>query len=64
MSDLLSQDIKQCVFKFLFGQLMASKLYLYILNHLLKKALTGRIKKEGKRETQKFEHLEKEKIFR
>ena len=43
---------------------MASKLYLYILNHLLKKALTGRIKKEGKRETQKFEHLEKGKIFR
>ena len=43
-----SQDIKQCVFKFLFGQLMTSKLYLYILNHLLKKALTGRIKKEGK----------------
>ena len=51
----------KCVTKFLFRQLMTSKISRFFLDQTLRQWLTG--KKEGKTKIQKFEYLENEKSF-
>ena len=58
---LLSQDIKQNVLKFLFGQLMMLQTIRFMLDQPLKQWLKEG--EEGKTEIQKFEYLENEKSF-
>ena len=63
MSHLISFSIYQtkCVIKFLFRQLMTSKIFRFFLDQPLKQWLTG--KKEGKTKIQKFKYLKNEKSF-
>ena len=63
MSHLISFSRYQtkCVIKFLFRQLMTSKISRFFLDQTLRQWLTG--KKEGKTKIQKFEYLDNEKSF-